>query len=195
MDLSPAGLLVANVAINYQRGISQAIEHVIGLGHQRAAVIAGPKDRRTAVMIRYALEAGLNERRLGPFQVMQCDWRVDEAASAVQTILSSPRVPAVIFCGNDLIALGAMSALEQAGVKIPDDISVVGIDDIAFAFLARPALTTIRVAREQLGRTAFQALDKMMRLKRHKGAEYQLDTQLIARESTAPARQRELCVA
>jgi DNA-binding LacI/PurR family transcriptional regulator len=126
---------------------------------------------------------------------MQCDWRVDEAASAVQTILSSPRVPTVIFCGNDLIALGAMSALEQAGVKIPDDISVVGIDDVAFALLARPALTTIRVPREQLGRTAFQALDKMMRLKRHKGAEYQLDTQLIARESTAPARQRELCVA
>ena len=195
MDLSPAGPLVADVAINYERGISQALEHVIGLGHQHAAVIAGPKDHRTAVMIRYALEAGLNERRLGPFQVIQCDWRVDEAASAVRTMLSSPKVPTVIFCGNDLIALGAMNALEQAGVKIPEDMSVVGIDDIAFAFLARPALTTIRVPREQLGRTAFQALDKMLRLKRRKGAEYQLDTELIVRESTAPARQRELCMA
>jgi DNA-binding LacI/PurR family transcriptional regulator len=195
MDLSPAGTLVSNVAVDYRRGISQAIDHAIRLGHQRAAVIAGPEDHRTAVMIKRTLEAGLKERRLDPFQVSHCDWRVDEAASAVHTILSSPKVPTVIFCGNDLIALGAMSALEQAGVKIPEDISVIGIDDVSFAFLARPALTTIRVPREQLGRTAFQALDKMLGLKRRKGAEYRLDTELIVRKSTAPARQRELYVA
>jgi DNA-binding LacI/PurR family transcriptional regulator len=146
-------------------------------------------------MIRDTLVAGLKGRGLDPFQVIHCDWRVDEAASAVQTILSSPTVPTVIFCGNDLIALGAMNALEQAGVKVPEEISVIGIDDVAVAFLARPALTTIRVPREQLGRTAFQALDKMLSLKRRKGAEYPLDTELIIRKSTAPARQRVSCVA
>jgi LacI family transcriptional regulator len=61
-----------------------------------------------------------------------------------------------------------MRALEDAGVKTPEDISVIGVNDISFAFLARPALTTIRVPREQLGRTAYQALDKLLRLKRHK---------------------------
>ena len=194
MDLSPAGTLVSAVGINYQLGISQAIDHVIGLGHQRVAVIAGPENNRTAMLIRHTLEAGLNERRLGPFQVIHCDWRLDEGALAVHTILSWPTVPTVIFCGNDQIALGAMSALEQAGVKVPEDVSVIGIDDVSFAFLARPALTTIRVPREQMGRMAFQALDKMLRLKRRKGAEYQLDTELIVRKSTAPVRKHELCL-
>ena len=195
LDLSPAGTLVSNVSINYQRGISQAIDHVTGLGHQRAAVIAGPENHRTAAMITHALETGLKERQLDPFPVIHCDWRVNAAASAVQPILSSSNLPTVVFCGNDLIALGAMSALEGAGVRIPEDISVIGIDDVSFAFLARPALTSIRVPREQLGRTAFQALDKMLRLKRHKGSEYSLETELVIRNSTARARHHDLSFA
>jgi DNA-binding LacI/PurR family transcriptional regulator len=88
--------------------------------------------------------------------------------------------------------MGAMNGLEEAGIKIPEDISIVGIDDISFAFLARPPLTTISVPREQLGITAFQALDKMLKLKRHIGAEYHLKTELVVRKSTAAARQQQL---
>jgi DNA-binding LacI/PurR family transcriptional regulator len=85
--------------------------------------------------------------------------------------------------------MGAMSALEEAGVRVPEDISVVGIDNISFATLARPSLTTINVPREKLGETAFLALEKMLKLKRHSGAEYSLETELVVRKSTAPARQ------
>ena len=77
-------------------------------------------------------------------------------ASAVHDILSAPEIPTVIFCGSDLIVMGAMNALEEAGVRVPEDVSIIGIDDIPFAFLARPPLTTIRVPREQLGMQAFQ---------------------------------------
>jgi len=188
LDLKPAGRLVSNVGINYQSGIVQAIDHAIQLGHRRAAVIAGPENHRTATMIRRKLVSGLRSRQLDPCAVINCDWQVDAGASAIQALLSSRRPPTVIFCGNDLLALGAMSALEEARVRVPEDISVIGIDDIAFAFLARPALTTIRVPREELGRTAFAALDRMCRLKRHRGAEYSLDTELVVRKSTAPAR-------
>jgi DNA-binding LacI/PurR family transcriptional regulator len=87
--------------------------------------------------------------------------------------------------------MGALIALEAAGVDVPGDISILGIDDISFAFLARPPLTTISVPREQLGRISFQALEKMSKLKRQRGAEYSLETQLVIRKSTAPARQRE----
>jgi LacI family transcriptional regulator, repressor for deo operon, udp, cdd, tsx, nupC, and nupG len=107
-------------------------------------------------------------------------------------MLSSREIPTVIFCGSDLIAMGAMNALEEAGIRIPEDVSVVGIDDISFAFLARPPLTTIRVPREQLGILAFEALDKMLKLKRRKGADYYLETELVVRKSTALARQHEL---
>ncbi len=191
-NLGTADTLISNISIDYQRGISQAIEHVVGLGHRYAAVIAGPEANYTAVTIKQALIAGLRERRLNLLPVIDCNYRIDAGASAVHTILSSPEIPTVIFCGSDLIAMGAMNALEEAGMKVPDDVSVVGIDDIAFAFLTRPPLTTIRVPREQLGILAFQALDKMMKLKRPKGVDYYLETELVVRKSTGPVRQHNL---
>jgi DNA-binding LacI/PurR family transcriptional regulator len=79
-------------------------------------------------------------------------------------------------------------------VRVPEDVSVIGIDDIFFAFLARPPLTTISVPREQLGVKAFEALDRMLTLKRHKGSNYMLETDLVVRRSTAPARRQPLKV-
>ena len=181
--------LISNISIDYQRGISQAIEHV-ALGHRRAAIIAGPGNNRTAITIRHALVTGLNERKLNPFPVIECNYRVDAGASAVRAVLSQPEIPTVIFCGSDLIAMGAMTALEEEGVQVPDDVSVVGIDDISFAFLARPPLTTISVPRERLGVIAFEALEKVLKLKQRKGADYYLETELVVRRSTATARRQ-----
>lgn len=191
-NLGPPKRLVSNIAIDYERGISQAIAHVFELGHRRTAVIAGPEDNRTAVTIKHALVTGLEQRNLSPLAVIHSNYRVDAGASAVRAILATPELPTVIFCGSDLIAMGAMSALEEAGVRIPEDISVIGIDDISFAFLARPPLTTIRVPRERLGRIAFEALDKMQKLKRRKGADYYLETELVIRKSTAPLQEGRL---
>jgi DNA-binding LacI/PurR family transcriptional regulator len=182
--------LISNISIDYQRGISQAIEHVVALGHRRAAIIAGPGNNRTAITIRHALITGLNERKLNPFPVIECNYRVDAGASAVRAVLSQPVRPTVIFCGSDLIAMGAMKTLEEEGVQVPDDVSVVGIDDISFAFLARPPLTTISVPRERLGVIAFEALEKVLKLKRRKGADYYLETELVVRRSTASARRQ-----
>lgn len=187
-NLCRAHKLISNITVNYQRGIDQAIEHVFDLGHRRAAVIGGPAGNRTAATISEALISRLKRKRMDLFSVKSSDYRVDAGASAVKCILDVPQLPTVIFCGSDLIAMGAMSALEEAGIRVPEDISIVGIDNIAFATLARPPLTTIHVPRENLGQTAFQALEKMIRLKRHKGAEYTLDTELVIRRSTAAAR-------
>jgi DNA-binding LacI/PurR family transcriptional regulator len=184
-NLAPAENLVSNISIDYERGISQAIEHAVELGHRRAAVIAGPEDNRTAVTIKHALVAGLKQRSMKTVAVINSNYRVDAGASAVRAIVAAPHLPTVIFCGSDLIAMGAMNALEEAGIRIPQDVSVIGIDDISFAYLARPPLTTIRVPRERLGRIAFQALDKMLKLKRRKGADYYLETELVVRKSTA----------
>ncbi len=194
-NLGQAEKLVSNISIDYERGISQAIEHVVALGHRRAAVIAGPEDNHTAIIIKQALVSGLKARKLSPFPVLESNYRVDAGASSVRAILSQPEIPTVVFCGSDLIAMGAMSALEEAGVRIPEDVSVIGIDDISFAFLARPPLTTIRVPRERLGTIAFEALDKMLKLKRRKGADYYVETELVVRRSTAAAREQPLRIA
>ena len=184
--------LVSNISIDYNRGIVEAIEHVARLGHRRAAVIAGPGTNRTAANIKKALISGLSRRGMKPFPVTSSNYRVDAGASAVRDILSAPDIPTVIFCGSDLIAMGAMSALEGLGVRVPQDISIIGIDNIAFAVLARPPLTTISVPRELLGLTAFTALDKLLKQKRQKGAEYRLETELVIRNSTAAARSETL---
>jgi DNA-binding LacI/PurR family transcriptional regulator len=187
-NLAPPEKLISNISIDYRRGILQAIEHVVSLGHRRAAVIAGPGHNRTAIIIKQALVKGLNQRKLNPFPVIESNYRVDSGAAAVRAILSHKEIPTVIFCGSDLIAMGAMKTLEEEGVRVPEDVSVVGIDDISFAFLARPPLTTISVPREQLGVIAFEALDKVLKLKRRKGDDYYLGTELVIRQSTGAAR-------
>ena len=88
--------------------------------------------------------------------------------------------------------MGAMTALESAGVAVPHEMSVVGIDDISFAFLARPALTTISVPREAVGMTSFKALDHMLKLKSKRGSDYSLRTELMIRRSTAQARKGDI---
>jgi len=184
--------LVSNISINYQRGVLQAIEHIVALGHRRVAVIAGPESSGTANNIKHAMVAGLKHHGIQPNPVTSADYHIDSGASAVRAVLSVDEIPSVIFCGSDLIAMGAMNALQEAGIRIPEDVSIVGIDDISFAFLARPPLTTISVPRERLGLTAFYALEKMLALKRRMGADYKLETELIIRKSTAPARRHKL---
>jgi DNA-binding LacI/PurR family transcriptional regulator len=185
-NLLPADRFISNIRIDYESGLNQAMEHVASLGHRRAAVIGGPATNKTAARISGALVEGLQRRGLDPNPVTHSTYHIDAAASAVQLVLAASEKPTVIFCGSDLIAMGAMLALEAEGIDVPRDISIVGIDDIPFASLTRPPLTTIGVPREKLGITAFQALEKMLKLKRQKGAEYVLETELVIRKSTAP---------
>jgi LacI family transcriptional regulator len=103
-------------------------------------------------------------------------------------MLARPPLPTAILCSNDLTAVGALRALAEAGVRVPQDVSVVGFDDIDFARLAHPPLTTVRLSRDQLGRLAFEALQKIMRSKQRQGSEYLLETQLLIRQSTAQVR-------
>jgi DNA-binding LacI/PurR family transcriptional regulator len=186
----PAGRLLSTITIDYKQGLVQAIEHVASLGHRRAAVIAGPETNRTASAIKQVLVKGLRQRGLDPDPVTHSDYHFDAGASAVNVILSAKEKPTVIFCCSDLIAMGAIIALEEAGINVPNDISIIGVDDLPFSLLVRPALTTIRVPREELGRTAFAALDHLLKLKRHKGARYVVETELVIRKSTAPEPQR-----
>lgn len=183
--------LTSNVRVDYRQGILQAIEHVKQFGHTHASIIGGPHGSRTASNITQLLMDELARSRIDLLGVSDSPYSVEAGGSAIRVLLDRQEAPTVIFCGSDLIALGAMSALEEAGIRVPEDISIVGVDNIPFATLARPPLTTIDVPREKLGQTSFHALDKMLRSKRQRGAEYTLATQLIVRKSTAAARKSQ----
>lgn len=191
-NLGPARKLVSNIRIDYKRGIEHAVQHLIDLGHTRAAVISGPRSNRTAAAVQEAIVDALVARNIDPAPIVESKYQVDGGASAVCAILDQADVPTAILCGNDLIAMGAMSALEEAGVRVPDDVSIIGFDDIFFARLTRPPLTTVNIPREQLGKIAFKALFKMVNSKRQIGAEYDIETELIVRKSTSVPRSRRI---
>jgi LacI family transcriptional regulator len=193
-NYGPPQKLVSNIHIDYQKGISQAISHITELGHQRIAVIGGPRTNRTAMTLQHAIVDALRQRAIEPWHVLESDYRVDGGVSAIATLLERSDFPTALLCGNDLIAMGAMSALEEHGIRVPEDVSVIGFDDIFFSRLTRPPLTTVHIPREQLGRQAFEALDRLARSKRPRGAEYVIETSVVIRRSTAPPRSRSLSV-
>lgn len=187
LDVGQVRTMVSNIRVDYSRGIFQAIDHLHKLGHSEFAFIAGPQNLRSAVTRRKAFTDALRQRGLPSHRTLEGNHRVDGGAAAVGLLFEQARFPTAILCSNDLTALGAIRALHDRGVRVPEDVSVVGFDDIDFAVVAHPPLTTIRLSRELLGTLAFQALEKLLRSKTHRGAEYVVGTELIVRQSTAAA--------
>ena len=99
-------------------------------------------------------------------------------------LLQRKQRPTAVLTSNDLTAIGALRAIRLAGLRIPEDISVVGFDDIAFGEFNHPPLTTIRLSRAELGQKAFDALFHILRGESKKGKEYMVETHLVVREST-----------
>ena len=95
-------------------------------------------------------------------------------------------MPTSVIAANDMMALGAMQEFKQAGLRIPQDISIIGFDDIAFASLSEPPLTTIHSPRTEMGRRAIEALVATIKHPHQTGIEVKLPTFLIKRNSTAP---------
>ncbi len=191
-DLGPVGKNMSKIRVDYSQGIYQAIDHLRALGHREFAFLAGPQTLRSAVIRRKAFIDALQQWGLPSDRTLEGNHKVDGGMRAVQSLLAEPSLPTAILCSNDLTAIGAMKALAEAGVRIPEDVSVVGFDDIDFARLAHPPLTTVSISHESLGTLAFEALAKMLRSKRREGAEYVVETQLVTRESTAAARNHAL---
>jgi LacI family transcriptional regulator len=180
---------VRRIEINYSTGIAVAIKHLLDLGHRTFAVISGPPRSRSAARIREIFLEALASKGLRCSQAVESDYKVEAGSAAIQPILSQPPLPTAMLCNNDLIALGAISALDEAGLRVPEDVSVVGVDDVFFARLARPPLTTVAVPREQLGKMAFEALESMRRSLQRTPESLTLETHLVVRKSTtAPQR-------
>jgi DNA-binding LacI/PurR family transcriptional regulator len=183
---------VSNIRVGYATGTAQAIEYLCGLGHRNFAFIAGPQDHPSSLIYQDAFKQSLGLRRLAADRIVIGNNTVEGAAEAVRRLITQPDFPTAVLCSDDITAIGSILALQQAGLRVPEDVSVVGSDDIQLARLWRPSLTTIRLPRDAMGKLAFTALETMLHLKRRPGAEYVLETQLVVRQSTAPPRDHKL---
>jgi len=174
-------------ATNWNGGV-QAAQHLVDLGHRRVAVISGLPEmlvaRARLEACRSALDAAgtpLDDRlvRSGHFQFQ-------DGLHLAEDLLAQPAPPSAIICGNDLQALGVYEAARRAGLRIPQDLSVVGFDDIAVARWCAPPLTTIRQPFAEMGATAAQMLLSIVAGGAPPHSRVELGTTLVVRDSTAP---------
>jgi DNA-binding LacI/PurR family transcriptional regulator len=175
------------IRVDYSQGAQEAAAHLSGLGHRQIAFVTGPQNRLSAVNFRQVLLEALRQVRMPAPWLIEGNNRVDGGEKAAQKILAEKKRLTAVLCGNDLAALGVMRALTAAGCKVPRDVSVLGVDDIALAQFFQPALTTIRIPRGRLGQLSFEQLEKMLRTQRRRGVETYVETHLVVRHTTGPA--------
>jgi DNA-binding LacI/PurR family transcriptional regulator len=177
---------VPSVASDNVRAVKRAVEHLVGFGHRSLSYLAGP-DASWASGMRWRglLEAGheldVTVRRLGPHLPTMSGGR-----QAAEAWLASPTTGVVAY--NDLVAIGFVQAVAQAGLRVPEDVSVVGFDNIRDAALVQPPLTTIASPLVSLGSAAVNHLLATSRVATERDSAFVLPARLVVRGSTGPAR-------
>jgi len=189
VDVGPDVPGVANIRINYQNGIRQAVQHLAALRHTRIAFVAGPPHLKSALARRDAFKAAMTEIGLSPELIVVGNHRMEGGMQALLELNRMSHRATGVLCSNDMTAIGVMREAYDQKIRIPDDLSVVGFDDIRLAEFTIPPLTTVQMSQRELARIAFQALlnEAEYDPSSHERHKYELTTNLILRRSTALA--------
>jgi len=187
LELIPGSSLPA-VAVDNRAAARLAVEHLLGLGHRRILHVAGParllmsRDRHQGYID--ALEAA----GIAPDAALTVtgDFHFASGEAAVRKLREQGVDFTAIFCSNDEMAVGAINELRGQGLRVPEDVSVIGFDDMDYALSADPALTSVRQPRLEIGRRAMQMLVDLLSGKRLPQRFHQCDVELVVRSSTAP---------
>lgn len=183
---SYAGLDCPNVAIDNVAAAHLAVSHLIAVGRKRIATITGPLVNSLGTDRLRGYHAAMLEAGLTPEAgwVVEGDFSIEAGNKAMRRLLDLPSRPDAVFCANDEMAIGAQQAIQEKGLKIPDDIAIVGFDDLRFGAFASPPLTTIRQPTSELGETAMRMLDAMLHNKPLAVQSVVLAHQLVVRNSS-----------
>ncbi|MGL4239684.1 MAG: LacI family DNA-binding transcriptional regulator [Beijerinckiaceae bacterium] len=171
-----------------RQGMRLAVDHLVALGHRRIAHLAGPQHVSTGLWRLEGFRASMAEHGL-PSDAVATAWAYHREAGHAATcqLIATHRITA-IAAANDLLALGAYAALSEAGLRCPDDVSVIGCNDMPLVDLVEPALSTVRINPEELGRRAGR---RILRALAQESAAPEIDVVapvLIIRKSTLPIR-------
>ncbi len=191
VDVGPPVPRVSNIKIDYLHGIRQAVQHVAALRHKRIAFISGPSSLKSAIARKEAFQQSMREIGL-PLDdeiLVEGDHTIEGGMRAMQELLTLHKRPTAVLCSNDMTALGVMHRCYEEAVPIPQQLSVVGYDDIRLARFVLPPLTTVQMSQAELARLAFNALltETQRDVPAKHGTEYVLHTNLVLRDSTALA--------
>jgi DNA-binding LacI/PurR family transcriptional regulator len=160
VDRIPTGFKVDLVSTNHREGSRQAVNHLVSHGHKDIALINGPRGFSVTQERLAGYQEALAQAKIASraAYVVHSDFRLVGGETAMNQLLDLPKPPRAVLVGNNLMALGALQAIHKRGVKIPEEIAVVGFDDLPWASSLRPPLTVIAQPIEQLGQIAAQML-------------------------------------
>jgi LacI family transcriptional regulator len=189
VDVGPPRPHVSNIRIDYLHGIRQAVQHLAALRHERIGFITGPLALKSATARREAFVQSMNEIGLtvDPQLIVEGNHTLESGEAAFGKLVSLRSRPTAVLCSNDMTAMGVMRKSYAEKIVVPDELSVIGFDNIRISQYILPPLTTIEMSQAELGRLAFQSLlnDVQSKTPSPKGTEYVLKTNLVLRESTA----------
>jgi LacI family transcriptional regulator len=187
VDEDVPGASVSRIFVENEQGAYEATRHLIQQGHRAIAHVGGPQDlfstrERHAGFARAMADAGLS-----PLESWVKFGGYDSAAGLAATLdlLSQPQRPTALFAGSDYFAIGVLQGLRRLGLEAPAALSIVGFDDMPFAELLHPPLTTVRQPIAEMGRLGVQTLLRRMRGEMPDPGETRLPTQLVLRASVA----------
>lgn len=192
VDVELAGAGAAHVISDNVAGAALAVAHLAGLGHDRIATITGMLDTHPGRDRLRGYREELQRRGL-PYRddyVAAGDYYFESGIAATRDLLATSEPPTAIFAASDLMAMGAIRAASEAGLKLPDELSIVGFDDIPFAEHTTPPLTTLRQDKQGLGAAAGEALVARIEGVDAPAPERTLPVELRERRSTAPPKVR-----
>jgi DNA-binding LacI/PurR family transcriptional regulator len=189
LDWGEVRPLVSRIVVDYEHGVFDAIRHLVSLGHKKIAFISGPLSLKSIHSRQHAFEKCLGELNIPQFKqaAMEGNHRVDGGEAVMRVLLAQPIRPTAILAASDLTAIGALRAIAAAGLEVPRDISLIGFDDIELSQYTHPPLTTIRLSREELGRSAFAALYRCAEGMTNQGQDIKIATSFVLRASTGSA--------
>jgi DNA-binding LacI/PurR family transcriptional regulator len=183
---------ITNIRVDYRRGVEKIIAHLHGLGHRRLGFVGhhavlGPINERLKSVTETAARFPGMEVRTGVPSGPDTD-TLDGGRAATRLLLDSGYRPTALICVNDLMAVGALRELRDRGLSVPRDISVTGFDNIKLSEFCSPALTTVHIPREQIGRIMCERLISLGDASDAAGdGEVVIDPEMVLRDSTGPA--------
>ena len=184
----------STILLDYSSGIHAAVDHLVSLGHTKIAFLAGPHKLHSAITRENDFRTAMKDARLTIQKdwLIECDHTLKGGVTGYGQLKQLATRPTAIVCSNDMTAIGVLRAAYMEGLRVPQDLSVIGLDDIDFAEFTLPPLTTIRLSRADLARAAFEALRQQAEDPNapNMQREFLVSTTLVVRgSSAAPAAQ------
>jgi len=185
MNTAREGTPYSSFVVDNHGGAARMVRHLHSLGHRRIAMIAGPEGNHDAdERLRGYTETLASLAPAAKPQILRGDFTEESGNRAGRELAAAARRPDAVFAANDAMAMGCFFALNEAGIRVPDDVALAGFDDIPIARYLTPPLTTVRVNIAELGELAFERLALAIeRGERDKPSRKTLRTELVVRRS------------